>query len=100
MGLKEIFKKIFFWKKEEKKVPERKAESLKPATGTKIERRRGLSNSSISSIRKELKISAIRTQNEGRNPPAKPLRGLPKNKSPHQARLWHNKGKIEPEDNQ
>jgi hypothetical protein len=97
MILKEILRKIFFWKKENN-LPEKKAESPKPITEIKIEPRRELSNSSISSIKKEVRTSIIRTQNIARNPSTKPLRGVPKKQSPHQARLWHYKGKIEPED--
>jgi len=99
MGLfKKIIKKILFWQKEEK-VLERKAKSSKPVQETKTEPRKGQSNPSINSIIRETRISTIRAQNIARNHPTKPLRGMPKSQNHYQARLWHNKGEIDPKEN-
>lgn len=88
--------KILFWKKE-KKLPERKAELPKPVPEVSI----GFGNRTpesypySSSVKKEIRTSAIRTQNEARNNSVKPLRGMPKNQNHHQSKLWNNRGPIE-----
>jgi hypothetical protein len=100
MGLKELLKKISFWKKEKKSS--KKIIDLPrsvPEVSIKFEPEPSSSYPYPYSTRKEMRVSTIRAKNEARNPHTKSLRGMPKKPSPHQERLWNNKGPIEPEEN-